>query len=146
MTVTDSSPGKTLAEMAVGDAARFTKTITQADVTLFAGLTGDFNPLHVDHAHAATTRFGQPVVHGALLAGLVSAVLGMQLPGPGALYASQHLAFKRPVFIGDTITAEAEVAELVEEKNRVRFVTRCLNQDGEVVAEGESVLLPKRPG
>ena len=137
--------GRTLAEIAVGDTARFSKTVTQADVTLFAGLTGDFNPLHVDHAHAAQTRFGQPVVHGALLAGLVSTVVGMQLPGPGALYASQSLAFKKPVFIGDTITAEAEVVERVEEKNRVRLATRCLNQAGEVVAEGESVLLPKNP-
>jgi 3-hydroxybutyryl-CoA dehydratase len=137
--------GKTIHDIALGDTARFTKTITQADVTLFAGLTGDFNPLHVDHEHAKRTRFGQPVVHGALLAGLVSTVLGMQLPGPGALYASQSLAFKKPVFIGDTITAEAEAVERIEEKNRVRFATRCLDQHGEVVAEGESVLLPKKP-
>ena len=136
--------GKTLAEIAVGDTARFSKTVTQADVTLFAGLTGDFNPLHVDHAHAAGTRFGQPVVHGALLAGLVSTVVGMQLPGPGALYASQSLAFKKPVFLGDTVTAEAEVVERIEDQNRVRLATRCLNQAGEVVAEGESVLLPKK--
>lgn len=137
--------GKTLHELAIGDTARFTKTITQADVTLFAGLTGDFNPLHVDHAYAATTRFGRPVVHGALLAGLVSAVLGMQLPGPGALYASQRLDFRRPVFLGDTVTAEVEVAEKDEATNRVRLLTRCRNQDGELVAEGESVLLPKKP-
>jgi 3-hydroxybutyryl-CoA dehydratase len=137
--------GKTLHDLAIGETARVTKTLTQADVTLFAGITGDFNPLHMDHAYAATTRFGQPVVHGALLAGLVSAVLGMHLPGPGALYASQRLDFKRPVFIGDTITAEAEIVEKVEEKNRVRFITRCINQDGDLVAEGESVLLPKKP-
>jgi 3-hydroxybutyryl-CoA dehydratase len=137
--------GKTIHDIGVGDTARFTKTITQADVTLFAGITGDFNPLHIDHEHARATRFGQPVVHGALLAGLVSTVLGMKLPGPGALYASQSLAFKKPVFIGDTITAEAEVVEKTEEKNRVRFATRCTNQNGEVVAEGESVLLPKKP-
>lgn len=137
--------GKTIHDLEVGQRARFTKTITQADVTLFAGLTGDFNPLHVDHEHAAATRFGRPVVHGALLAGLLSNVLGMQLPGPGALYASQSLAFRRPVFIGDTITAEVEVAETTEETNRVRFATRCTNQHGEVVAEGESVLLPRKP-
>jgi len=137
--------GKTIHDISVGDTARFTKTITQADVTLFAGITGDFNPLHIDHEHARQTRFGQPVVHGALLAGLVSNVLGMQLPGPGALYASQSLAFKKPVFIGDTITAEAEVVEKIEDKNRVRFATRCIDQDGEIVASGESVLLPKKP-
>ncbi|MEP0549096.1 MAG: MaoC family dehydratase [Rhodothermales bacterium] len=137
--------GKTINDIKVGDTARFTKTITQADVTLFAGITGDFNPLHIDHEHAKKTRFGQPVVHGALLVGFVSTVVGMQLPGPGALYVSQSLAFKKPVFIGDTITAEAEVVEKMDEKNRVRFATRCLDQDGEVVAEGESVLLPKKP-
>ncbi len=137
--------GKTINDISVGDTARFTKTITQADVTLFAGITGDFNPLHIDHEHAKKTRFGQPVVHGALLVGLVSTVVGMQLPGPGALYVSQSLAFKKPVFIGDTITAEAEVVEKMDEKNRVRFATRCLDQDGEVVASGESVLLPKKP-
>ena len=137
--------GLTLAEMPLGLTARVSKTITQADVTLFAGITGDFNPLHVDHAYAATTRFGQPVVHGALLAGLVSAVLGMPLPGPGALYASQSLAFRKPVFLGDTVTAEAEVVERVEDRNRVRLATRCRNQHGDVVAEGESVLLPRLP-
>jgi 3-hydroxybutyryl-CoA dehydratase len=137
--------GKTINDINVGDTARFTKTITQADVTLFAGITGDFNPLHIDHEHAKKTRFGQPVVHGALLVGFVSTVVGMQLPGPGALYVSQSLAFKKPVFIGDTITAEAEVVEKMDEKNRVRFATRCLDQDGEVVAEDESVLLPKKP-
>lgn len=137
--------GKTIHDIHIGDTARFTKTITQADVTLFAGLTGDFNPLHVDHAYAATSRFGQPVVHGAFLTGLVSTVLGMQLPGAGSLYVSQSLAFKKPVFIGDTITAEVEVVEKIEDKNRVRFATRCLDQDGEVVASGESVFLPRKP-
>jgi 3-hydroxybutyryl-CoA dehydratase len=136
--------GKTIQDLQVGDAARFAKTITQADVTLFAGLTGDFNPLHIDHVHAATTRFGRPVMHGAFLTGLISAVLGMRLPGAGALYASQRLDFKQPVFIGDTITAEVEVVEVIEDRNRVRFATRCTNQDGSVVAEGESVLLPQK--
>lgn len=138
-------PGKTIDEIEVGETARFTKTITQYDVSAFAGITGDFNPLHVDHEYAADSRFGRPLAHGALLCGLVSNVLGMQLPGTGALYASQSLAFKRPVYLGDTITAEVEVAERIPEKNRVRFVTRCLNQDGEIVAEGESILLPRKP-
>ncbi len=136
--------GYTIQDMSVGQTESFTKTLTQADVTLFAGLTGDFNPLHIDHVHAATTRFGQPLVHGALLAGLVSTVLGMKLPGPGALYASQSLAFKKPVFIGDTITAQAEAADLDAERNRVRFITRCTNQHGDIVAEGESILLPRK--
>lgn len=138
------SNGKTIHEISLSDTARFTKTITQADVTLFAGITGDFNPLHVDHVHAAATRFGRPVVHGVFLAGLISNVLGMQLPGPGALYASQKLDFKLPVFIDDTITAEVEVVEKNEERNRIRFATRCFNQEGALVAEGESLLLPKK--
>lgn len=136
--------GYTLDEMHDGQTASFSKTVTEADVVLFAGLTGDFNPLHVDAAHAATTRFGERIAHGALLAGFVSAVLGMRLPGPGALYASQRLDFKRPVKIGDTVTATVEVVERNADKNRVRFLTRCTNQHGEVVAEGESVLLPRR--
>lgn len=137
-------PGFALSEMHDGQTASFTKTVTEADVVLFAGITGDFNPLHIDAAHAATTRFGERIAHGALLAGFVSTVLGMHLPGPGALYASQRLDFKRPVKIGDTVTASVEVVERDAEKNRVRFATRCTNQAGEVVAEGESVLLPRK--
>lgn len=137
-------PGFTLSEMHDGQTASFTKTVTETDVVLFAGLTGDFNPLHIDAHHAASTRFGERIAHGALLAGFVSTVLGMHLPGPGALYASQRLDFKRPVRIGDTITATAEVAERDAATNRVRLATRCTNQHGEVVAEGESVLLPKK--
>jgi 3-hydroxybutyryl-CoA dehydratase len=136
--------GKTIHDLAVGDTAAFTKTLTQHDVSTFAGLTGDFNPIHVDAIHAEGSRFGRPLVHGALLCGLVSSVLGMQLPGPGALYASQSLRFLKPVFMGDTITAEVEVAERIVDRNRVRFATRCTNQDGDVVAEGESLLLPRQ--
>lgn len=136
--------GKTIHDLAVGDTASFTKTLTQHDVSAFAGLTGDFNPIHVDAVHAEASRFGRPLVHGALLCGLISNVLGMQLPGPGALYASQSLRFRQPVFIGDTITAEVEVDERIVDRNRVRFATRCINQDGDVVAEGESLLLPRQ--
>ena len=135
--------GKRLQDMTVGETAAFTKTVSEADVYGFAGITGDFNPMHVDAVHAAASRFTRRIAHGVLSAGLVSAVLGMQLPGPGAIYVSQSLRFLKPVYIGDTITAEVEVAELIVEKNRVRLLTRCRNQDGAIVAEGESVLLPR---
>lgn len=131
-------------DMAVGDTASFTKTVSESDIYGFAGITGDFNPMHVNAEFAAASRFERRIAHGVLSAGLISAVLGMQLPGPGAIYVSQSLRFLRPVYIGDTITAEVEVAERIEEKNRVRFATRCRNQDGELVAEGESVLMPRK--
>lgn len=134
----------TIQDLKIGDRAEFSKTISEHDVYAFAGITGDFNPLHVDAEYAAQTRFGARISHGALLAGLISTVVGMKLPGPGALYASQSLKFLRPVYIGDTITAFAEVAELDEVRNRVRLRTGCTNQKGEGVAEGESVLLPSK--
>lgn len=136
--------GRRLQDMTVGDTASFTKTVSESDIYGFAGITGDFNPMHVNAAYAEASRFERRIAHGVLCAGFISSVLGMQLPGPGAIYASQSLRFLRPVYIGDTITAEVEVAELIEEKNRVRLATRCRNQDGEVVAEGESVLLPRK--
>jgi 3-hydroxybutyryl-CoA dehydratase len=138
--------GKTIDEMQVGESASFTKTISESDVYLFAGITGDFNPVHVDQAAAEASPFKQRIAHGILTAGLISTVQGMQLPGPGAIYVSQSLKFRKPVFFGDTITATVEVAELVRERNRVRLSTRCTNQRGEVVAEGESILMPRRAG
>ena len=134
----------TIHDLKNGDRAEFSKTISEHDVYAFAGITGDFNPLHVDAEYAAQTRFGARISHGALLAGLISTVVGMKLPGPGALYASQSLKFLRPVYIGDTITAFAEVSDLDAERNRVRLRTGCTNQKGEAVAEGESVLLPSK--
>lgn len=138
--------GRTIHELRVGETARFTKTIGEHDVYAFAGVTGDFNPVHVDQVSAEASPFGTRIAHGMLTASLVSTVLGLQLPGPGAIYISQSTRFLRPVLLGDTITAEAEVVELVEEKNRVRLATRCVNQRGEVVLEGESVLMPRKSG
>jgi 3-hydroxybutyryl-CoA dehydratase len=135
--------GRTVHEMNVGERARFTKTISESDVYAFAGITGDFNPVHIDEVAAAASPFGGRIAHGMLTASLISTVLGLHLPGPGAIYVSQSTRFKRPVHIGDTVTAEVEVAELMVEKNRARFATRCVNQRGEVVAEGESVLMPR---
>ena len=124
-------------ELSVGRSAELSKTITEADVVLFAGLTGDFNPVHVDETAAARTRFGGRIAHGMLSGGLISAVIGMQLPGPGCIYVSQALRFKRPVRIGDTVTARVAVAELLP-RQRVRLATTCVNQAGEVVVEGEA--------
>jgi len=129
----------------IGDTASITKTVTQADVTLFAGITGDFNPLHVNEEFAKKTMFGKRLVHGCFSSGLISAVLGMKLPGPGALYVSQTSNFKKPVFIGDTLTAKATVMEKFLKKNgELKFVkikTEVFNQDGVIVTDGEATLI-----
>lgn len=134
-----------LDEMTVGASAEHTKTITEADIILFAGITGDFNPLHVDAEAAARTRFGGRIAHGMLSASLISTVIGMKLPGTGALYMSQSLRFTKPVRIGETITARAEVTEVISAKHRVRLLTTCRNQSGETVIEGEALVMVMVP-
>jgi 3-hydroxybutyryl-CoA dehydratase len=124
----------------LGQSAEFAKTITEADVVQFAGITGDFNPVHVDAVAAAASRFGGRIAHGMLSASLISTVLGTRLPGPGAIYLSQSLRFTAPVRIGDTVTARVEVVEMME-KRRVRLVTTCRTQEGTVVVEGEAVVV-----
>lgn len=124
-----------------GQAARWTRTITEADIRAFAGITGDANPLHVDEAFAARSRFGGRIAHGILTAGVISAVLGMRLPGPGGVYLSQTLRFVRPVRPGDTITAEAVVTGWRPEKRILILRTTCVNQAGHTVLEGEAALL-----
>ena len=124
-----------------GQKARWTKTITEADVQAFAGITGDFNPLHVDREFAARSRFGERIAHGILTAGVISAVLGMRLPGPGGIFLSQTLAFLRPVRFGDTVTAEAEVLAWRPDKRVLTLRTTCTNQHAETVLDGEAVLL-----
>lgn len=128
-------------EIAVGMSAEHAKTITEADVVLFAGITGDFNPVHVDEEAAAKSRFGGRIAHGMLSAGLVSAAIAMKLPGPGSIYLSQTLRFTKPVKIGDTVTARVEVLEVNAAKHRVRLATTCRNQRGEQVLEGEALLM-----
>lgn len=135
--------GKTKDEMMVGDFAEFSKTISESDVYLYAGLTGDMNPAHINEPYAAKTFFKGRIAHGMLSAGLISAVLGMQLPGPGTIYLSQSLRFMAPVKIGDTVTARAEVVE-IGEKNKVRMKTTCTNQDGTVVLDGEAMVSPPK--
>lgn len=137
-----SGPGRL---PAVGERASFSKTITETDVVLYAGLTGDFNPVHVDERAAARGLFRRRVAHGLLTAGLISTVLGTKLPGPGSIYLSQELRFTRPVFIGDTVIATAEVVEVVAEKRRVRLRTVCTNDRGETVLEGEALVMVAEP-
>ncbi|HEX2091359.1 MAG TPA: MaoC family dehydratase [Longimicrobiaceae bacterium] len=134
-------------ELQVGQRAEWGKTVTEADVVLFAGITGDFNPAHLDQAYAERSRFGGRIAHGMLGAGFISAALAMRLPGPGTIYLSQSLRFVRPVRIGDTVTARVEVAELFAAKRRVRLLTTCANQAGETVIEGEAlVCVPEEEG
>jgi len=128
-------------ELHVGDSAEMAKTVTETDIALFAGVTGDFNPVHIDAVAAERSMFGGRVAHGMLSAGFISAVLGMRLPGPGSVYLSQSLRFTKPVRIGDTVTARVEVLEVIAAKRRVRLATTCRNQNGEVVVEGEAVVM-----
>jgi 3-hydroxybutyryl-CoA dehydratase len=132
-------------EIHVGDVAELAKTVTESDITLFAGVTGDFNVVHIDAEAAKKSVFGERIAHGMLSAGFISAVLGMRLPGSGSIYLSQTLRFRKPVRIGDTVTARVEVLEVIVPKRRVRLATTCRNQNGEVVVEGEAlVMLEKR--
>lgn len=124
-----------------GQVAEFSKTVTESDVVLFAGITGDFNPAHVDEVQASKSRFGGRIAHGMLSAGFISACIAMRLPGPGTIYLSQTLKFTRPVKIGDTVTARVEVLEWNEDKRRARLGTTCRNQRDEVVIDGEALVM-----
>ena len=134
----------TIQEMKVGDSASTVKTIGESDVYLFAGITGDLNPAHTDEVSASQTPFGGRIAHGILSARLISAVLGMRLPGPGTIYLGQELKFTKPVHIGDTVTATATVSEIVAEKNIVKLETICTNQNGDVVVKGMATVMPPK--
>jgi 3-hydroxybutyryl-CoA dehydratase len=122
----------------VGDAATLTRVVTDADIAHFADATGDRNPVHLDDAYAAGTRFGGRIAHGMLTAGLVSAAIANELPGAGSVYRSQSLRFRRPVRPGDAVTVRVEVLDVNAGSRRVRLATACTNQDGEVVLDGEA--------
>jgi 3-hydroxybutyryl-CoA dehydratase len=134
--------GLTIEELSVGDVAQATRKITADSIREFVGATGDRNPIHSDVAFAATTRFGQIIAPGLLTGGLLSALIGTRLPGPGAIYLSQSFRFLRPVHVGDTLTARVEVTEILLNRNRVCLRTVCVNQDGQVVLEGEAWVMP----
>ncbi len=134
--------GYTYDQIKVGLGGKFSKTITEADIHSFGAITGDFNPAHMDEDYMHKSRLGQKmqgrIAHGMLVAGLFSTLVGEYVPGKGALYLSQTCIFKKPVKIGDTITAVSEVVEKMD-KNRVRIKTQCFNQHGELVTDGEAI-------
>jgi phosphate acetyltransferase/phosphate butyryltransferase len=134
--------GLTIGDIAVGDAAEVTHTITVESIREFVVASGDDNPIHSDPAFAADTRFGRVIAPGMLTGSFVSAVIGTRLPGPGTIYLSQDFRFLRPVYIGDRVTARVEVAERLEARNRLRLRTTCVNQAGELVLEGDAWVLP----
>ena len=137
--------GAFLEDLEVGQSAELTRTVQDGDLTAFAAITGDDNPLHLDAAYAAATPFKGRIAHGMLSAGYISAVLGTKLPGPGAIYVSQTLSFRRPVRIGDAVTASAAVTAIDAAKGRVTFATEA-RVAGKVVVEGEAVVaVPRRP-
>ena len=136
--------GYTIEQLKLGQRASFSKTVSESDVYLFAGISGDFNPAHINQAYAEQTPFKTRIAHGMLSASFISTVLGTQLPGPGAIYISQSLTFLAPVAIGDTITATAEVVEILAAKKRVRLKTFCTNQNGKEVLTGEALISPTR--
>jgi len=138
--------GKTIDKISMGDTAEFVKTVSETDVYLYAGVTGDFNPAHMNEVYARKTFFKTRIAHGMLTAGFISSILGTRLPGPGTIYMEQSLKFLAPVHFGDTITARAEVVEVIAVKNRIRMKTTCTNQDGTMVLDGEAwVSPPKAP-
>ena len=126
----------TFNELKVGQKASVQKTFTAADVTAFAGISLDVNPIHMSDGYAKNTIFGKRIVHGMLTASLISGVLGIQLPGPGTVYLGQELKFTAPVYLGDDITATVEIIELRPDKKIIKLNTTCVNQDGKIVVTG----------
>jgi 3-hydroxybutyryl-CoA dehydratase len=136
--------GLTVEAIEVGDSAQITRRVTDGDIAGFVDAVGDYNPVHSDREYAAATIFKEPIAPGIWTAGLLSAVIGTRLPGPGAIYLSQDLKFLKPVKFGDSISARVEVIEVNREKNRIRLKTICTNQRAEDVLCGEAVVMPSR--
>lgn len=132
--------GYVLEDLAVGMSATYDHTVTEADIAMFAEVTGDTNPVHVNKDYAATTVFKGQIAHGMLTAGFISTVLGTKLPGPGCIYVSQDMRFRAPVRIGDTVRAEATVSEILLDKKRVVLLTKCTVGD-KTVLDGTAVLM-----
>ena len=124
-----------------GQIAELSKTYSEEDIIAFANASGDHNPVHLDEQYAASTSFGRRIAHGMLVAGLISAVLGTTLPGPGTIYLGQNMKFKAPVFIDDMITARVEVLSVREDRPIATLSTNCYNQEGKLVIEGEAVVM-----
>jgi len=136
--------GYFIEDLTIGMSASYGKTVSEADIVLFAGVSGDTNPVHLDQTFAEKTPFKTRIAHGMLSAGFISTVIGTKLPGPGAIYMSQTLRFKAPVKIGDTVTATCTVTEIIPEKKRAVLSTVCKVGDT-VVIEGEAlIMVPSR--
>jgi 3-hydroxybutyryl-CoA dehydratase len=127
-------------DIKVGDEASLTRTITEVHIVNYAGLTGDMNPMHMDHEHAAQSMFGERIAHGMLVAGLISAVLGTQLPGPNSIYLGQDLSFTAPVKIGDTVRVTVTVTSKRDDKRIIKLRTTAVNQRREMVIDGTAVI------
>jgi 3-hydroxybutyryl-CoA dehydratase len=143
-TARDELHGYYIEDLVPGMTALYARTVTDADIVLFAGISGDFNPVHLNHEFAAGTMFEGRIAHGMLAASFISTVLGTKLPGPGCIYLSQSLKFKAPVRSGDTVNARVTVVDVIPDKGRVRLLTVCMVAN-EVVLEGEAqVIVPAR--
>src|SRR5712692_3550363 len=136
--------GITIGDIQVGDSAQIVRRVDDGDIASFVDAVGDYNPVHADRDYAATTMFKEPIAPGIWTAGLISAVIGTRLPGPGAIYLAQDLKFLKPVLFGDVISARVEVVETMRERNRVRLKTVCTNQRGEEVLTGEALVMPSK--
>ncbi len=136
--------GKTIDEIEIGESASFSKTISETDIYLFAGITGDFNPMHVNEEFAKKTMFGRRIAHGGIATSLIAPVLGTMLPGLGTVAISMSCRYRAPVYPGDTVTATAKVTEKNREKNRVKMDLTWTNQDGTEVALGECSVMPPK--
>ncbi len=132
---------KKFEDIEIGEKAYFSKTLSETDLHLFCGISGDFNPLHVDKMYSSKSLFKERVVHGLLVASLISNVLGMRLPGPGTVYVSQNLKFRAPAYVGDTITVMIEILEKIPEKKHLIVKTTCMNQEERIVIDGEAEVL-----
>ena len=136
--------GHYIEDLDIGMSAVFGKTVSEADIVAFAGVSGDTNPIHLHGGFAATTRFGQRIAHGMLSGSFISTVVGTKLPGPGSIYVSQTLNFTAPVSIGDTVTAVCTITDINQERRRVTLKTQCLSGET-VVIDGEAVVsVPRR--
>jgi 3-hydroxybutyryl-CoA dehydratase len=135
---------KTIDQLQVGDSAQNARTISESDVYTFGGVIGDLNPLHTNAVAAEKGLFGKRVAHGMLTASLISGVFAHQLPGNGTIFLGLEIKFKKPVYLGDTVTARVEVAELHADKNIARFRCECTNQDGATVLTGEATVMPPK--
>lgn len=142
-TMTAPATLRTRETLAVGDSGIYTKLISEADVFAFAGISGDFNPLHIDAEFAQRSQFKQRIAHGILTAGIISTVLGAEIPGVGTIFVELQVRFLKPVYFGDTMTARATVTEIVNPK-RIRLLVACVNQEGKDVAIGNALVVPPR--